>query len=113
MASVWRSDVRRTGSLHVIPDCCVELVRDSEGVVEVWGPSVAPRQVPLTAGSSYDGVRLRVGAAPMVLGAPADLLAGRVVPASDTRLGALVPRSGPAAWLARVLELADVAGDAW
>ncbi|MFJ4092988.1 DUF6597 domain-containing transcriptional factor [Kitasatospora sp. NPDC089913] len=70
VACVW---VRRNtagpeyGQL-VVPDGCVDLVWSAAGL-EVVGPDLAPRTVPVPGGAELAGVRFRPGAAGLLLGA--------------------------------------------
>lgn len=113
VARIWRSEVRGSGLLHVVPDGCVELIRGGDGAVEVWGPSVRPREVLVARGTAYDGVRIRVGAAASVLGMTMPDLVGEVV--AGPGLGPLARLQGGdrGQWLNRVLALAEDATAVW
>lgn len=113
VSAVWRSEVLRGGTLYVVPDCCVELVRAPDGSVVVWGPSSEPRAATVTQGMAYDGVRLQVGTAPSVLGLPASLIQGRVLPAAELGLASALSAPTAGAWRRRVFALASAGTADW
>jgi AraC-like DNA-binding protein len=74
-------------SHHVPPDGCTSLilVRGPEGTPSLItsGPWTTPLVVPAVAGGLTRGIRLTPGAAPVLLGVPAEALVNRAVPLSD------------------------------
>lgn len=77
-----------TGSVRVLPDGCLDLIRSSSGLL-VAGPDtvahlVAPPSGPLVGAPSHlVGLRLPPGIGPAVLGIPAHHLRDRRVPLAD------------------------------
>lgn len=63
----------------VVPDGCVDLMW-SDGGLLVAGPDTGPVQAPMRPGRRVAGVRFGPGAAPPVLGVPADALRDARVP---------------------------------
>ena len=83
VACAWTQQVPEDGYLQrIMPDGCLDLIwRD--GVLEMVGPDTGPRVLPLAAGS-VAGVRLRPGAAGLLLGdVPAAALRDLQVPLSE------------------------------
>jgi AraC-like DNA-binding protein len=81
---VWSQVISAGAGAHrqrVLPDGCADLVWIGAAPAAVAGPATGPVTVPLPAGTTLVGVRLRPGAAAAVLGPPASALADR-----DTRL---------------------------
>ncbi|MFD0687111.1 helix-turn-helix domain-containing protein [Actinomadura fibrosa] len=64
---------------RVVPDGCVDLIW-WDGEILVAGPDTGPNPALLLPGSSMAGVRFRPGAAPPVLGFPADAVRDARVP---------------------------------
>lgn len=82
VACVWSSRVtkREEHVQRTLPDGCVEIVLAGDGPALVYGPDAGWSDVPLAAGASYRGVRLRPGAGRAVLRADLHELAGLVAP---------------------------------
>jgi AraC-like DNA-binding protein len=81
-----------TGLCHrVLPDGCIDIVWIGDAPAVVAGPATGPVVVPLAPRSTVVGLRLRPGAAPGLLGAPASELLNR-----DTPLGELWGAAGDA-----------------
>lgn len=106
---LWRSSVGGGADQHLrlVPDGCVELSRSNDGQAVVFGPSSRWSDLVLPAGTGFDGVRVRPGAAPALLGVDANELAGSVVPLSELPRGRQLGRVGGAAWFGAVLASAE------
>jgi AraC-like DNA-binding protein len=76
---------------RVLPDGCADIVWIGDAPAVVAGPATGPVLVPLAPGTTVVGVRLRPGAVPGLLGAPASELLNR-----DTPLGELWGAGGDA-----------------
>ena len=82
MACAWELTAGEEGVHRVLPDGCIDVVwRDREGL-QVAGPSTAAFTARVTPGDVVCGVRLRMGAAPALLGVPAPALLDAHVPAA-------------------------------
>jgi AraC-like DNA-binding protein len=64
---LWVRQATAAATVTVVPDACTDLLWRA-GRLEVAGPDTAPRTVPLAAGEVIAGVRLRPGAARVLLG---------------------------------------------
>lgn len=106
---LWRSRVGGGADqrLRLVPDGCVELSRSNDGQAVVFGPSSRWSDLVLPAGASFNGVRVRPGAAPYLLGVDADELAGSVVPLDELPRCRQLGRVGGAAWFGAVLATAE------
>jgi AraC-like DNA-binding protein len=71
---LWIREVDAAFTNHVIPDGCIDLVAFDSGRFLVAGPDTGPMPTALEAGETIVGVRFRPGAAPPILGWPADEL---------------------------------------
>lgn len=96
----WTSDDR--GTVSVLPDGCMDLIR-MDGRVVVAGPDTSA--VVTGGGARSSGLRFRPGALPALIGVPAFELTGQRVPLADL---CAVPRS-PRGLVALTLALADSA----
>jgi AraC-like DNA-binding protein len=102
---------------RIVPDACVDLIW-AGGRLSIAGPDTRPRVVMLAPGSRLVGVRLRPGAAGVVLGLPASELRDVSPDAADVvgrdvaaaLLEALVAGYDPHALLLRAVELRGVRG---
>jgi AraC-like DNA-binding protein len=92
VACLWRQEVTAPEQ-RVVPDGCVDVVRLASGALFVAGADTGPLIQPLTPGDVAEGVRLRPGAAPSVLGVDATALTDRRVPLAD--LGLTLPPGVP------------------
>jgi AraC-like DNA-binding protein len=80
---VWTSVVERApGRAHVLPDACIDIIWFG-GRLVVAGPDTGPRLVPMPPGTSIAAVRFRPGAAPALLGVPADAIRDDTVPLTE------------------------------
>ncbi|MFZ0042211.1 MAG: DUF6597 domain-containing transcriptional factor [Solirubrobacteraceae bacterium] len=70
VACTWEQTTTAAHVQRIVPDGCVDLIW-SGARLEIAGPDTGPRLASLTPGSRLVGVRLRPGAAGVVLGAPA------------------------------------------
>jgi AraC-like DNA-binding protein len=85
VACTWRWQTGGTAYLQrVVPDGCIDVVV-SGGDAFVAGPDTRPWLAELPAGDGTVGVRLWPGAAPALLGVPADALRDARVPLSQLR----------------------------
>jgi len=82
VACVWVREVDAAGTNLVLPDGCMDIVASSAGVLAA-GPDTGPAPSTLRAGETIVGVRFRPGAAPPVLGWPANELRDQRVPLED------------------------------
>jgi AraC-like DNA-binding protein len=81
--AVWSLDAAGRTAEAVLPDGCIDIVwRDGFGLV-CAGPDTGPVTVQRLPGSTIVGVRFRPGAAPAVLGVPADALRDLRTPLAD------------------------------
>src|SRR6266498_460424 len=72
--AVWSLDSAGRTTEAVLPDGCIDIVwRDGFGLV-CAGPDTGPVTVQRPAAATVIGVRFRPGAAPAMLGVPADAL---------------------------------------
>ena len=81
VACGWEQEPAQPRAQRVIPDGCVDLIWLSERELVFAGADTAARVERLPAGRRSTGVRLRPGAAGVVLGLPASELRDRQVPA--------------------------------
>ncbi|GAA2158569.1 helix-turn-helix transcriptional regulator [Actinomadura napierensis] len=72
---------------RVVPDGCVDVIWSADGV-QVAGPDTGPMPAALRPGARMAAVRFGPGAAPPVLGVPADALRDARVPLRDLWGGA-------------------------
>jgi AraC-like DNA-binding protein len=82
VACLWVREVAATGTQLVVPDGCIDIVALPGGVVTA-GPDTGPARTAVAAGQTIVGVRFRPGAAPPILGWPANELRDRRVPLDD------------------------------
>jgi AraC-like DNA-binding protein len=80
VACLWENEPALDRVQRVVPDGCVDLIWLAERELVIAGADTGPRSVPLAAGASVSGIRLRPGAAGAVLGLPASELRDRQVP---------------------------------
>lgn len=112
VACVWTQ--RNRGSVEhrqlVVPDGCADLVWQ-DGAVRVVGPDRGAWVAPLAAGTEVAGIRLRPGAAPLLLGRlPAEEVRDLQVPLADVlpvEAGALAERLAAAGSAADAAALLD------
>jgi AraC-like DNA-binding protein len=79
----WVIEPDASHSEAILPDGCIDIVwRAGEGAI-VAGPDTGPVPVVRRAGSKAVGVRFRPGAAPAMLGVPADELRDLRVPLAE------------------------------
>lgn len=67
---VWFQHIPADGTAHmqrIVPDGCVDAMW-CDGDLTVAGPDTGPRVAPLAPGTTFVGIRLRPGAAPLLLG---------------------------------------------
>jgi AraC-like DNA-binding protein len=83
----WSRDA--SGPALILPDGCLDVIVRPDGQAVVAGPDVTAREH--DDDGPHVGVRFSHGLGPLVLGAPADVLTGRVVPLAD-----VVGRAGAA-----------------
>lgn len=82
VASLWSDTPLTSRTQRVLPDGCMDLLC-SAGEVRVAGPDTAAYLTEVPAGSRVLAVRFRPGAAPGVLGVPADALRDQRVPLAE------------------------------
>lgn len=80
-AVVWTSVAEAT-TARVLPDGCIDLLWDGTAV-RVAGPDTTAHVHTSSVGASLAGLRFAPGAAPAVLGVPADELTDRQVPLDE------------------------------
>jgi AraC-like DNA-binding protein len=78
LACVWTRTSAAAGAQLVVPDGCMDIIWSADGV-QVAGPDTRGRAARLPAGARLVAVRFRPGAAPHVLGSPAEALRDRMV----------------------------------
>ena len=82
VACLWVREAVADGTQLVVPDGCIDLVASSRGVM-VAGPDTGPMPTALRRGDTILGLRFCPGAAPPVLGWPANELRDRRVALED------------------------------
>jgi hypothetical protein len=83
VGAVWSLDSAGRTTEAVLPDGCIDIVwRDGFRLV-CAGPDTGPVTVERPAAATVIGVRFRPGAAPAMLGAPADALRDLRTPLAD------------------------------
>jgi hypothetical protein len=82
VACLWRNETSEPREQRVLPDGCMDLMW-MNGAVYVAGPDTRAFLSPLGSGQVFTGLRFRPGAAPGVLGVPADALRDQRVRLED------------------------------
>ncbi|MEV4558331.1 helix-turn-helix domain-containing protein [Kitasatospora sp. NPDC049285] len=112
VACVWvrESDAGAAHRQLIVPDGCLDLLWDG-AQVQVVGPDRVPRTVPVPGGTRMAGLRLRPGAAALLLGrTPARELCDLQVPLAELAPGTaelLTERLGTAGTATAAAELLD------
>jgi AraC-like DNA-binding protein len=78
LACVWTQSTADAHAQLVVPDGCIDIIWSADGI-QVAGPDTRPRVEGLAGGARLEAVRFRPGAAPHVLGVPAEALRDHMV----------------------------------
>jgi AraC-like DNA-binding protein len=82
VACLWVREVHDDGTQLILPDGCIDLVAAGDEI-RIAGPDTGPVLAPLRARRTIVGLRFRPGAAPAILGWPANELRDRQVTLGD------------------------------